>query len=211
MSIETVLFDLDGTLIDTNELINVSFAHTFKAYNLTFTEEEILSFNGPPLRSTFEQINPDLADEMVKTYREHNHDLHEEYVKVFPNVIETLDALKKNNIPIGIVTAKMRDGVDLGLKITGLDQYFDTVITVDDVVHSKPHPESVLKAMNELKGKVETTIMVGDNYHDIEAGQNAGMKTAGVAWTSKGKDYLASFEPTYMLEDMRELLEIVGV
>lgn len=211
MSIQTVLFDLDGTLIDTNELINVSFEYTFKQYDFDFTKEEILAFNGPPLRETFQRLNPKFADEMIRTYREHNHNIHEEYVKLFPNVLKTLDELKSNDIPIGIVTSKMRDGVQLGLDITGLSTYFETVITVDDVTQPKPHPESVIKAMNDLRGEVDSTIMIGDNYHDIQAGHNAGMVTAGVSWTSKGKEYLEKYKPTYMLEDMQDLLRIVGV
>lgn len=211
MSIRTVLFDLDGTILDSNELIIKSFEYTFKKYNFTFTEEELKEFNGPPLIDTFAKINPGYEEEMVKVYREHNHDIHEQYVKLFPNVIETIEELQKNDINMGIVTAKMRVAVDLGMELTGLDQYFETIIAVDDVTHSKPHPESVIKAMNELNGTAETTIMVGDNYHDILAGKNAGVKTAGVAWTHKGEEYLASYNPTYMLQDMKDLLEIVGV
>lgn len=211
MNIQTVLFDLDGTLIDTNELIHASFVHTFEHYGLSFTREEIKAFNGPPLWDTFYSINPDRAEEMVKTYREHNHAHHEEYVTLFPNVIETIECLKEAQFKLGIVTAKMREGVDIGLNITGLDRYFDTIITVDDVKHSKPHPESVMRALDELESTAQTAIMVGDNYHDIEAGKNAGTLTAGVAWTHKGRAFLESYHPTYMLEDMTDLLNIVGV
>lgn len=112
---------------------------------------------------------------------------------------------------MGIVTAKMRESVNMGLEITGLDRYFETIVTIDDVTHPKPHPESVIKAMTALNGEPSTTLMVGDNYHDIQAGQNAGVRTAGVAWSLKGRDFLASYHPTYMLEDMRDLLEIVEV
>lgn len=211
MTIRTVLFDLDGTILDSNELIYASFDYTFKAYNYSFTMEELMEFNGPPLIESFSKINPDQAELMVQTYLKHNHDIHNDHVKLFPDVIETLEVLKNNHIQIGIVTAKIRNSVDLGLTLTGLDQYFETIITVDDVSHPKPHPESVIKAMKELGGESSSTLMVGDNYHDILAGQNAGVRTAGVAWSSKGKDFLASYEPTYMLEDMKDLLEIVGV
>lgn len=211
MRIQTVLFDLDGTLIDTNELILASFEHTFKQFGLSFTREQLKQFNGPPLWETFSAINPDQAEKMVQIYREHNHAHHEEYVKLFPNVIETIERLKAHQINIGIVTAKMRDGVEIGMKMTGLDRLADTVVTFNDVRHSKPHPEPVIKALNNLEASAQTAIMVGDNYHDIEAGKRAGTFTAGVAWSHKEREFLESYEPTYMLDDMTDLLEIVGV
>lgn len=211
MSIETVLFDLDGTLIDSNELIHLSFEYTMKHYGFTFTDEELRAFNGPPLWDTFSKLNPGHEDAMIHTYREHNFLIHDEYVKIFPYVIPTIEKLKKKGIGIGIVTSKMRKGVTHGLTFTTLDKYVDTIVTVDDVVNAKPHPESVLKAMNSLNGKKNATLMVGDNSHDILAGQRAGVYTAGVTWTEKGQDYLASYKPTYMLKDMRELIKIVEV
>src|SRR5699024_6825546 len=91
MSIHTILFDLDGTLIDTNELIITSFEHTFKTHNLPHTREEIMSFNGPPLRDTFYNINPDQAETLIATYREHNLAHHDSYVTAFPHVVDVLD------------------------------------------------------------------------------------------------------------------------
>lgn len=211
MDIQTVLFDLDGTILDSNELINISFEYTFKQYGYSFTREEIIAFNGVPLREAFAKVDPNQAEAMIETYRTFNLAKHEEYIKLFPNVIETIEQLKHHQIQIGIVTSKMRHSVNVGMEITGLDRYFETIVTIDDIVHAKPHPESVIKAMKALDGKAQSTLMVGDNYHDIVAGQNAGVKTAGVAWTGKGEEFLASYKPTYMLQDMKDLLKIVGV
>ncbi|RFA33024.1 pyrophosphatase PpaX [Virgibacillus dokdonensis] len=211
MSIRTILFDLDGTLIDTNELIIASFFHTFKQYNLQFTREEIIEFNGPPLVDTFKAIDLEKADSMVQTYRSHNMKEHDNYVKVFPYVIETLEQLKRNGFKLGVVTTKMRSGVEKGLATTKLTAYFDTVITLDDVKNPKPHAEPVYKAMEELMAEQHSTLMIGDNAHDIEAGKNAGVQTAGVAWSFKGKERLLQYEPTFMLEDMRDLLSLTGV
>lgn len=211
MNIKTILFDLDGTLIDTNELIHQSFKHTLEAYGYSFSDEEILQFNGPPLAATFSNLNPAQTEDMIHSYRTHNLAHHNEYVKVFPRVEETLLQLKEKGIKMGIVSTKMRSGVDLGLEVTGLASHFETVITYNDVHHPKPHPEPVLKAMKQLGADVESTLMVGDNYHDIEAGKNAGMQTAGVAWSMKGEAYLQTLEPTYMLKDMYDLLSIIEV
>lgn len=211
MNIKTVLFDLDGTLIDTNELIDESFRHTFKTYDYVFTDEEIRGFNGPPLRDTFYNLNNGLAEEMIQTYREHNIANHEVYIQAFPHVEETIKALLEMDIKIGIVSAKMRPGVDLGLSIAGLSKYFETIVTIDDVKNPKPHPESVFLAMEKLQAKPAATIMVGDNFHDIEAGRDAGTQTAAVAWSKKGKGFLQQYNPTYMLEDMSDLIKIIGV
>ena len=211
MSIKTVLFDLDGTIVDSNELISASFDYTFKKYNMNFSNEELLQFNGPPLKESFSKENPGYEDEMIRIYREYNLGNHGKYIKLFPQVIETINELIKRDIKVGIVTSKMRDAVQLGMGLTGIDHLFETVVTLDDVIHSKPHPESVVKAMNELGGEASSTLMVGDNYHDIQAGQNAGVRTAGVAWSQKGAEFLESYKPTYMLQTMTDLLTIVGV
>lgn len=211
MNIHTILFDLDGTLIDTNKLITESFYHTFNQFGLEFSHDEILAFNGPPLKETFEKIDLDKAEAMITTYREHNLEHHDAYVKIFPNVKETLDTLKKQGIQLGIVTTKMRGTAIRGMKLTGIYDYFDTIIAIDDITNPKPHPEPVLSAMKNIQADPETTLMVGDNHHDIESGQNAGVKTAGVAWSLKGEEVLKKYHPTYMLHDMKDLLEITGV
>ncbi len=211
MSIRTILFDLDGTLIDTNQLIMASFRYTFDYFQLDFTDEQIIEFNGPPLVDTFKKIDSLRAEKMVEVYRKHNLTEHNNYVVVFPEVLETLEKLKAMKIKLGIVSTKMTKGVKLGLTHTGIADFFDTVITIDDVVHPKPHPEPVMKAMQELDANIHSTLMVGDNSHDIIAGQNANVKTAAVAWSQKGKEHLLTYKPTYMLENMTNLLQIVDV
>lgn len=211
MNIKTVLFDLDGTIADTNELITASFKHTFDQYGYEFSEEEIREMNGPPLTQTFTRINPDQAEEMIKTYRRHNFEFHDQFVKEIPYAKETIEHLLDRGITIGVVTAKMREGAEKTLAQTKLAPYFDVVVTIDDVIHPKPHPESVQLAMEKLQANPPSTIMIGDNYHDIEAGKKALTQTAGVAWSKKGRVFLQQYNPTYMLEDMRDLLKIVGV
>ncbi|SFD96267.1 pyrophosphatase PpaX [Lentibacillus persicus] len=211
MNIHTILFDLDGTLIDTNELIIASFIHTFNQYGKHITREQAIEFIGPPLKESLSIADPEMADDMIETYRQHNVTNHDDYVTAFPNVSSTLKELLNRNIQLGVVTTKMRGTVEMGLQTTGLNNYFDTIVTLDDVTYAKPHPEPVVKAMTSLGASPETTLMVGDNSHDIEAGHNAGVKTAGVAWSLKGKETLLTYKPSYMLDDMHDLLGIAGV
>ncbi|MBN9655871.1 pyrophosphatase PpaX [Halobacillus sp. GSS1] len=211
MSIRTILFDLDGTLIDTNELIIASFTHTIEQYSdRSYEREEILDFIGPPLRESLHKVNPDKVEEMVETYRKHNIENHNRYVKAYEGVVETIETLKEQGYKLGIVTTKMRNTVHMGLELTNLDGLFETVVTLDDVTNAKPHPEPIVKALNQLDSQASEAMMVGDNTHDIEAGQNAGTKTAGVAWTVKGRKVLDDLNPDYMLDNMRDLLKITG-
>ncbi|KZZ84893.1 MULTISPECIES: pyrophosphatase PpaX [Bacillaceae] len=212
MKRNTILFDLDGTLINTNELIIESFLHTLNHYKPgEYSRELVLPFIGPTLHDTFHSINPEKAEEMIGVYRAFNHKQHDALVTEFATVFETVQKLHQEGFKLGIVTTKIRDTVNMGLKLTNLGQFFDVVVTLDDVEHAKPHPEPVLKALELLDSKPDEAIMVGDNHHDIEAGQNAGTLTAGVAWTIKGREYLSAYKPDFMLEQMSDLLPIAGV
>lgn len=210
--ITTLLFDLDGTLIDTNELIIQSFLHTMeKYYPGQYQREDVLPFIGPTLMQTFGSLNMDKAEEMIRVYREFNHAQHDYYTKEFAGVYETIKTLHEKGFKLGIVTAKILETSRRGLKLSRLEPFFDTIIALDHTTKPKPDPQPVLKALDTLGSSPEEAIMVGDNYHDILAGKNAGTKTAGVSWSIKGKDFLLEYSPDYMLEKMDDLLSIVGV
>ena len=211
-NITTVLFDLDGTLLDTYELIIQSFLHTFDHFVPgQFTREDCIPFIGPSLYETFGSILPEKAEEMVAYYREFNKKNHDTLVREFPGVVETVHALHEHGYKLGIVTTKMRDTTLMGLDLVNLRPYFQTIVALDDVENTKPDAEPIIKALEALEAKPEEAIMVGDSHHDILAGKNAGTKTAGVAWTIKGEDTLLQYEPDFILEQMPDLLEIVGV
>ncbi|MFD0827064.1 pyrophosphatase PpaX [Neobacillus sp. M.A.Huq-85] len=210
-NITTLLFDLDGTLIDTNELIIATYLHTLeKYYPNKYKREDVLPFMGPTLHEAFSTVDPDRVEEMILEYRTYNLANHDLLVKEFPNVLETIGTLKEKGYKLGVVTTKRHDTSLKGLRLMKLEQYFDVVVAMDHVTKVKPDPEPILKALEQLNSQPEETIMVGDNFHDILAGKNAGTKTAGVAWTIKGRDYLAKYEPDYMLENMADLLTILG-
>ncbi|MBS4190327.1 pyrophosphatase PpaX [Bacillus sp. FJAT-49705] len=210
--VNTVLFDLDGTLIDTNELIISSFLHTLGSYYPDkYKREDVLPFMGPTLTETFASINPEKLDEMIAMYREFNLSKHDQLVKEFPTVFETVRTLKESGYKIAIVSTKIHKNIEKGLKLTKLDQFFDVVIALDHVQKPKPDPEPILKALDLLGSKPEEAIMVGDNSYDILGGKNAGTKTAGVAWSAKGKEHLMGFEPDYILDTMADLLDILKV
>lgn len=92
-----------------------------------------------------------------------------------------------------------------------LDPFFKVIISLDEVEHEKPHPEPIEKALKLLNSTPQEAMMVGDNYHDIEAGKNAGTASVGVAWSVKGREYIESFQPDYIIDEMADLLKILGV
>lgn len=211
MRINTVLFDLDGTLINTNELIISSFLHTLNTYYPNqYKREDVLPFIGPSLHDTFSKIDENKVEEMITSYRKFNHDHHDELVEEYETVYETVRELKKQGYKVGIVTTKARQNVEMGLQLSKLDEFFDVVVTIDDVEHVKPHPEPLQKALELLDAKPEEALMVGDNHHDIVGGQNAGTKTAAVSWTLKGRAYLEAYKPDFMLDKMSDLLPILS-
>lgn len=210
-NISTILFDLDGTLIDTNDLIIHSFLHTLdRYYPGQYKREDVLPFMGPTLVETFESINKEKTEEMIKVYRDFNISQHDDYVTEFEGVYDTVQTLHQQGYKLGIVTTKMMHTVEKGLKLSKLDAFFDVVVALDHVEKPKPDPEPLLKALDELNSNPKEAIMIGDNHHDILGGKNAGTKTAGVAWSLKGEDYLRQFKPDYMLQNMRDLLPIIG-
>ncbi|MGM7682931.1 pyrophosphatase PpaX [Cytobacillus sp. Hm23] len=210
MTIKTILFDLDGTLIDTNELIIQSFMHTLEQYYPNdYSREDVLEFIGPPLYESLHSVDKDRVEDMVKTYREFNLANHDLLVKEYHSVFDTVKALHEQKFKLGIVTTKMRLTTTMGLKLTNLDQFFDVVITLDDVERAKPDPEPIHKALQQLNALPHEAIMVGDNHHDMLAGQNAGTKTAAVGWAIKGREHLTQYNPDYVLDKMSDLLSIV--
>jgi len=210
-NINTILFDLDGTLIDTNELIISTYLHTLEKYFPgKYKRQDVLPFLGPTLHEVFEAMDPERVEEMVLEYRTYNLANHDALVKEFVGVMETIETLKKKGYKLAIVTTKREDVAFKGLRLMKLDPFFDVMIAYDHVKKVKPDPEPIFLALEKLDSKPEETLMVGDNFHDVLAGKNAGTKTAGVAWTIKGRDYLAKYEPDYMLENMTDLITILG-
>lgn len=210
MTIKALLFDFDGTLLDTNELIIQSFMHIFdEKFPGQYTKDDCIPLIGPSLRQTFERLTPNEVDEMIAKYREWNEAHHDELVKEYDGVVETLQQLHAMGIRLVIVSSKVHVNIVKGLQVLGVAELFEYIVGADDVEHVKPHPEPIEKALKYLQLSKDEVIMVGDNSHDIEGGQNAGVKTAGVSWTIRGEAYLQTFNPDYMLTTMSDIISIV--
>lgn len=207
--INTLLFDFDGTLLDTNELIIQSFLAVLdKHYPGRFNREDALHFIGPSLKQTFESIDPSRVEELIAEYRVFNRAMHDELVEEYDGVVETLRLLKAQGLKMAIVSTKISRTILHGLALMDVADVFDVIVGLDHVTNPKPHPEPLQLALTQLSSSPDEALMIGDNSHDIEGGKNAGVRTAGVAWAAKGEDYLASFKPDYMLKHISDLLTL---
>lgn len=212
--IETVLFDLDGTIIDTNELIISSFMHVFEAQAPgPLTREQIIPHMGTTLEQQLQAFSGGVEDvsPLVKAYRSFNTIHHDDMVKPFPHVNEVVERLHRHGLSLGIVTTKIRPSTMMTLEKYDLERFMSVIVTVNDVEHPKPHPEPVLTAMEQLGANPATTLMIGDSPVDIQSAKAAGVKAAAVAWSLKGEQKLMEYGPDFILKDMRDLYEIVGL
>lgn len=213
MPLTTFLFDLDGTIIDSIELILRSYRHTMELHRCNEPQpgdDVWLAGLGTPLWAQFGQITEDKEEieRMVQTYRTYNLTHHDALVKPYEGVVDEIRRIKGAGMRMGVVTSKLRDGAMRGIRISGLDEVFDIVVGCDDVTHPKPHPEPVLKAVEELGVSKHETVFVGDSRHDMECGRAAGVKTAAVLWGPFDRAHLADLKPDYWLEkpvDLRRL------
>lgn len=215
--IRAVLYDFDGTLADTTELV-------LECYRLTMQHhlgevppvEEWLRGFGTPLEVQMNRFagSPLQCEEMIATYRLHQEEHAERYIRPFPGVIETLDALRERGMRLAIVTSRHRESTLRALDLCGLTDRFPEIVSPEDVSSPKPHPEPVLVALRRLEVAAEEAIFVGDSPHDIAAGRSAGTDTAGVLWGPFSRAVLEAERPTHLFErpeDVLRLLEGSGV
>jgi pyrophosphatase PpaX len=211
-AIRTVLFDLDGTLIDSVRLILDSYHHTLATHGLPpRTDDEWLAGVGTPLTAQFAdwRDDPETLKALIATYREYNLTHHDRMVTVYPGVVEVVRALKEDGITTGLVTSKNRAGAVRGLTLAQLEATMDVLVCADEVENPKPHPEPVEKAVRLLGADSRATVYVGDSVHDMLAGRAAGVRTAAALWGPFGRSHLEGAQPDYWLERPDDLLALV--
>jgi pyrophosphatase PpaX len=211
-NLRTVLFDLDGTLIDSVRLILDSYHHTLATHGLPArSDDEWLAGIGTPLTVQFSawQDTASLLDALIATYREYNLKHHDRMVTVYPGVVDVVARLKRDGIATGLVTSKNRTGAVRGLALARLESLMDVLVCADEVVNPKPHPEPVEKAVRLLGADPATTVYVGDSIHDMRSGRAAGVRTAAVLWGPFGRSHLEGAAPDYWLEKPDDLLDVV--
>lgn len=207
--IKGILFDFDGTLINTNELIFNSYKEAFKrVLNRDISREEILTLYGRPLYSSF-AVYGDAQDELYRVYREFNEARHDFLAKPFDGVISGVKKIIEKGYLVGIVTSKRLELVKRGIKILTLCDEFDVIVTPDDTKKEKPDPEPVLCGCEKLGLLPSEVIYVGDSEFDMASGRSAGCEICAVNYTVTPHERLLDFNPDYFIDSITNLAEIL--
>jgi len=208
--IKAVLFDLDGTLINTNNLIIESFKYTLKKHlNLKLMDKDIVKFFGEPLATTLARFDSENVESLLETYKAFNKESHDNLAVGFDDAVLALEALKAKGIKIAVVTSKRREMAEKGLKLFHLYNLIDVLITPEDTLKHKPDGEPALKACVELKVNPEEALMVGDSHFDIMCGKNAGCKTCVVEYTALSLEEIMGYGPDYTINTLMDLLLVL--
>ena len=208
--IKNIIFDFDGTLADTSQLIVATMQKTIIELNLPYRNgDQIRSTIGIRLEEIPSRLWPkieNIAKKYADVYRMNFEKLkHEIKVELYPNVKETLESLKKNKINLAIATSRSHKSVEELLKQLDINNYFSYILGGDDVKEGKPNPESILKILKEKNWKEVETLMVGDMDVDILMGKNAGIRTCGVSYGNGTETDLKEAGATLIINDFSEL------
>lgn len=212
MKIKGVLFDLDGTLVNTTPLILESFRHTFKQFGMAVpSDSELVAGFGLPMRTAVTAYMPDeMADEFCDAYRAYQRTRHDELIQGIDGVAETLSALKQSGIKMAVVTSKKRPAAIRDLGCYNLVEYFDTIIACDDCAENKPLPGPSLMALKRLGLNGADCLAVGDSPYDLQSAKAAGCQTAAVRYTSFDWNFILNEgKPDYVLNKMTDLLTLI--
>jgi pyrophosphatase PpaX len=211
MRYPTVLFDLDGTVIDSGSIILASMRHaTREVLGREYEDGELLAaVGGPGLEAQMHALDPERVAELVRVYREHNEPLHEELV-CCAGMDDALVRLKEEGRRLGVVTAKRRVTVDLAFAQVPLRHLFDAIVGGDETEEHKPHPAPLLLGASRLGAEPADCAYVGDSPFDVRAAKRAGMGAIAVTWGGiHARDRLEAEDPDAIVDTAEELLGVL--
>jgi pyrophosphatase PpaX len=208
----TVLFDLDGTLVDSAAMILASFRHaTRTVLRREIPDHELLpAVGGPGLRAQMEALAPDRVDELIDVYSDHNIGLHPS-LQACDGVLGLLETLKRQGRRLGVVTAKRRATLELAFEVLPeLEPFFDANVAAEDTERHKPDPAPILCALERLGATAEEAAYVGDAPFDIAAAKAAGVYAVAVTWGGMhARERVAAHEPDVFVDDAEDLYAVL--
>lgn len=212
--IHGVLFDADGTLIDTYDIILTSMRYAVNGVlGRSLSDTELMAGVGTPLYDQmlgFAEGDEALAEHLLSTYREHNVAVHDASVRAFPDTRAALERLRDAGVPMGVVTSKRHALAQRGLDMSGIAEFFDVLIAPDDWPEHKPAPGPILRACELMRLDASRCLYVGDSPFDIQAGNAAGCATAAALWGMFPRETLAAEHPTWLCESLTEVADRLG-
>jgi pyrophosphatase PpaX len=204
--LKCVIFDMDGTLTQTNRLIFDSFNYIAQKYEgKRYTESEITAMFGPPEEGALINIvGRENIGQAMKEYLEFYSANHNTLAQLYPGIKEVVIDLKKRGVHVALFTGKGIDTTSITLDKFGLTPYFDYVVTGSDVTNHKPSAEGIRKIMNQFRLQADEVLMVGDGVPDVKASHEAGVKIAAVLWDSYGKEKVLQMKTDYVFHNVSE-------
>ena len=214
-SLDAVLFDADGTLIDTYEIILASMRYTVnEVLGKDCSDAELMHGVGTPLIDQmvyFADGDREVADRIIQIYRDHNDVVHDANIRAFDDTAACLQRLQDAGLKMGVVTSKRHAMAARGLDMSGIAGYFPVLIGHDDCETHKPQPGPILLGCELLGTAPERTLYIGDSPYDIMAGNAINSPTAAALWGMFSKEELEAQNPTYQAESLTDLLDQLGI
>lgn len=211
--INTVLFDFDGTLVNTNDVIIASWQHTYMYYlGREESLEKITACFGEPLLLTMEREFPEVDPrESAEVYRNFQKENADELVKIFPGIKELLESLKTDGFRMGVVTSRTRESAQRYMDMFGIGDFFEEMVSCDDTEIHKPNPEPILLCLKKMGITAEEALMVGDSPFDIKCANNAGVKSVLVGWriTGDGQTLIDDAREDFTISEPSELVGVL--
>lgn len=213
--IECVIFDLDGTLLDSRECSIKATKAAFTEMGLKVPSEVVIEhYMGIPIEESFfkmseQPLDQETATELIRVFRTYYQTYEESTLNVFPEIPHVLEILMKRKVPCFVVSSKKTAVVKRNLAAQNLVAFFEEIIGSDAVSHYKPHPEGINKVVTQYQFDPTRTIMVGDAIFDIQMGKAAGVKTIAVTWGSHDAKKLSADKPDALAEASQDILDYI--
>jgi pyrophosphatase PpaX len=211
--LKAALFDFDGTLVDTTEMIYQGMRHAASTVldRDDIPRETLLANVGQPLPRQMEVIDAEKAELLLEAYRHHHEENHDALIQEFPQVAQALSRLRSAGIKVAVVTSKRRVSVEMALNnFPDLRNVVDRFVTMEDTNEHKPHPEPLWRGL-ELVGGVpkKEAAYVGDSPFDVEAARAAGLTSVAVSWGAFSEDRLRETEPDHLVPDIESAVAVL--
>ncbi len=210
--LDAVLFDFDGTIVDTTELIHQSMRRaTSEVLGRQIDRQTLMANVGQPLPRQMELLDPERAGELLESYRLHNEELHGIWIRGFPNVEASLARLRDAGLALVVVTSKRRFSVEMALdSFPGLRNVVNVFVTMEDTTEHKPLPAPLLKGLELLGGiPPERAAYVGDAPFDIIAARSSGVMSIAVSWGAFPEEALRTAGPDYLFKDLDSVVDFL--